>query len=283
MALDLWLWGMPLQNYEFHEKTNENWRKIMAYAAGQAHELEALYAYMDQLMATEAYLREQGDHELDTKYQAEIEALKTRIDQLILESGNTDTEVVDARLDVHGFLYTVLKDRMDAEQLQMERKSTLYFSEAGLADMKEQDLVYLPVGEGVDTPEAWFILDEANSDVVMEETDFSSAVPGVPGTFVMTNFGPDKRFQSSLKATLTPTPYKVGQTYLTGRVVGEPIALAYSIDGVVTNGGAVNGSTFTIYVSGKITNVSQVVKVLAYADETRKIKMGEAVVEVSST
>lgn len=128
--------------------------------------------------------------------------------------------------------------------------------------------------------EQWLIYDEEKSEVNFSETGYISEVSGKIGQLVIANFGEGKRFNSIPKAIVTANEYKLGDTYLMGGVVGEPPYWSYRIDGVEKPGGATDGNTFKIYISGKVTSVNQVVEVLAYADSTRTVLMGEAKVKV---
>ncbi|EUJ47641.1 hypothetical protein [Listeria fleischmannii] len=120
--LTLFMWEMTLLDRDLRNATNQNWQAILDYANGQASEQEAIYAYMEQLKIAEEFARKQADDELNEKLTEEIEVQKQRINELILGSGDTNIEVADARVDVHGFLHDVLKERLDAEQLAREKK-----------------------------------------------------------------------------------------------------------------------------------------------------------------
>lgn len=283
MSLELELWDNPLQDLSFKERTNKNWLKIMEYANGQGDANAALYAYIDQVITAESFYRSQGDETLANRMQSEFNALKMRIDSIILNSGSSDAEVSDARVDVDGFLYSVLKERLDSEQQKAESKSTLFFEKNGLQLMKKQDLTFYPIRLENDEIEEWLILDEQKSILKMEEITLATEVKGLPGSLVLANFGLGKRFSVSTKAFIYPNVYQIGGAYITGNVEGSPPYWSYSIDGKMTPGGATgDDNTFKIYVPGKITTTSQSVVVYAFEDSARTLEMGKAIVQVVS-
>lgn len=283
MSIELELWDDALQDLGFKEKTNRNWLKIMDFANGQGDAEAALYAYIDQVIVAESYYRAQGDEALANRMQRELEALQSRIDNMILSSGDSSTEVSDARVDADGFIYTVLKERMDSEQRKAEAKSTLFFEKKGLQLMKKQDLTFYPLQLENDEIEEWLILDEQKSTLKMEETTFATEVKGLPGSLILANFGIGKRFSVVGKAFISSDTYKIGSAYITGTVEGNPPYWSYSVDGKMAPGGATNDDqTFKIYVPGKITSSSQSVVVYAYEDSARMMEMGRAIVQVVS-
>lgn len=255
----------------------------MEYANGQGDAIAALYAYIDQVIVAESFYRSQGDEALANRMQRELEALQARIDNIILSSGSSDAEVSDARVDADGFLYSVLKERLDSEQQKTESKSTLFFEKNGLQLMKKQDLTFYPIRLENDKIEEWLILDEQKSTLKMEEIALATEVKGLPGSLILANFGIGKRFSVIGKAFISSDTYKIGSAYITGTVEGNPPYWSYSVDGKMAPGGATNDNqTFKIYVSGKITTTSQSVVVYAYEDSARTLEMGKAIVQVVS-
>ena len=52
--------------------------------------------------------------------QADVNLLETRVDNIIANAGDDNTEIVDARVGVDGTQYTVLKNRLDIEHTQLK-------------------------------------------------------------------------------------------------------------------------------------------------------------------
>lgn len=280
--LNLIMWDMTLLDRDLRNATNQNWEVLMDYANEQASEQEALYAYMEQLKIAEEFARKQADDALDEKLTEEIEVQKQRINELILGSGDTNIEVTDARVDVHGFLHDVLKERLDNEQLAREKKSTIFYSKEDMENMLAQDIMFMEneLSNSEEVIEQWLILDQDKSEVTFADTDYRSDVSGKQGQLIIANFGEGKRFNTIPKALITANDYQLGNAYLTGEVFGEPPYWSFRIDGVEKPGGATDGNTFKIYISGKVTSVNQIVEVVAYADSARTVLMGKAIVRV---
>lgn len=58
--------------------------------------------------------------------QADVNLLETRVDNIIANAGDDNTEIVDARVGADGTTYTVLKNRLDAEHTDVKSAFYLY-------------------------------------------------------------------------------------------------------------------------------------------------------------
>ncbi|CCQ19426.1 Alpha-amylase [Listeria monocytogenes N53-1] len=165
MKLDLWKWEMLLQGREFRNKTNDNWQKLMDWSDFISTGLSAIYVYVNKADAT-----------LNNKIDTVDKAVNARVNELI--SGTEQlSEVVDARSDAFGARYPVLRERLNQEQLNFSKKSTIQFDASTIISMEKQDIGLLTSKKISEAQTVCFLnissLDE-EADIVLEKTGETS-------------------------------------------------------------------------------------------------------------
>lgn len=93
-----------------------------------------------------------------------INEQKSRVDTLIT-SNPQPSEVVDMRIDRNGIVYTVAKDRIDAEQLKIDNLLT----EIDAAHVDKNNTSYLTLKERLDAEQ--LIIESANQEITDAHTD----------------------------------------------------------------------------------------------------------------
>ncbi|EAV9984865.1 alpha-amylase [Listeria monocytogenes] len=185
MKLDLWKWEMLLQGREFRNKTNDNWQKLMDWSDFISTGLKAIYVYVNKADAT-----------LNNKIDIVDRAVNARVNELI--SGTEQlSEVVDARSDAFGARYPVLRERLNQEQLNFSKKSTIQFDESTIISMEKQDIGLLTSKKISEAQTVCFLnissLDE-DADIILEktgETSFSESLTSL----VFAKIGTNERYQ----------------------------------------------------------------------------------------
>ncbi|EEU7815229.1 alpha-amylase [Listeria monocytogenes] len=185
MKLDLWKWEMLLQGREFRNKTNDNWQKLMDWSDFISTGLKAIYVYVNKADAT-----------LNNKIDIVDKAVNARVNELI--SGTEQlSEVVDARSDAFGARYPVLRERLNQEQLNFSKKSTIQFDASTIISMEKQDIGLLTSKKISEAQTVCFLnissLDE-DADIILEktgETSFSESLTSL----VFGKIGTNERYQ----------------------------------------------------------------------------------------
>ncbi|EAC7885197.1 alpha-amylase [Listeria monocytogenes] len=185
MKLDLWKWEMLLQGREFRNKTNDNWQKLMDWSDFISTGLKAIYVYVNKADAT-----------LNNKIDIVDRAVNARVNELI--SGTEQlSEVVDARSDAFGARYPVLRERLNQEQLNFSKKSTIQFDASTIISMEKQDIGLLTSKKISEAQTVCFLnissLDE-DADIILEktgETSFSESLTSL----VFAKIGTNERYQ----------------------------------------------------------------------------------------
>ncbi|HAC0644789.1 TPA_asm: alpha-amylase [Listeria monocytogenes] len=185
MKLDLWKWEMLLQGREFRNKTNDNWQKLMDWSDFISTGLKAIYVYVNKADAT-----------LNNKIDIVDRAVNARVNELI--SGTEQlSEVVDARSDAFGARYPVLRERLNQEQLNFSKKSTIQFDASAIISMEKQDIGLLTSKKISEAQTVCFLnissLDE-DADIILEktgETSFSESLTSL----VFAKIGMNERYQ----------------------------------------------------------------------------------------
>ncbi|ECZ7679290.1 alpha-amylase [Listeria monocytogenes] len=185
MKLDLWKWEMLLQGREFRNKTNDNWQKLMDWSDFISTGLSAIYVYVNKADAT-----------LNNKIDTVDKAVNARVNELI--SGTEQlSEVVDARSDAFGARYPVLRERLNQEQLNFSKKSTIQFDASTIISMEKQDIGLLTSKKISETQTVCFLnissLDE-EADIVLEKTGETSFSENLT-SLVFAKIGTNERYQ----------------------------------------------------------------------------------------
>lgn len=194
--LNLWLWDMLLQGREFRNKTNENWQKIMGWSGELTDGLAELEkAITDTEMNCKTYTNQEIKKEANTR-EAVDRSTNTRIDNLIAGQDQL-SEVVDARVDVHGNTYTVLKQRLDTEQLAAEAKSTIRFSLDTILAQDLQDIGLFHDKTLSDVQSAVLLnvsSSDTQADIKLQNVSETSYTPELDG-LIFAKLGSGERFQ----------------------------------------------------------------------------------------
>ncbi|EAC2631824.1 alpha-amylase [Listeria monocytogenes] len=185
MKLDLWKWEMLLQGREFRNKTNDNWQKLMDWSDFISTGLSAIYVYVNKADAT-----------LNNKIDTVDKAVNARVNELI--SGTEQlSEVVDARSDAFGARYPVLRERLNQEQLNFSKKSTIQFDASTIISMEKQDIGLLTSKKISESQTVCFLnissLDE-EADIVLEKTGETSFSENLT-SLVFAKIGTNERYQ----------------------------------------------------------------------------------------
>ncbi|EHZ5971065.1 alpha-amylase [Listeria monocytogenes] len=185
MKLDLWKWEMLLQGREFRNKTNDNWQKLMDWSDFISTGLSAIYVYVNKADAT-----------LNNKIDTVDKAVNARVNELI--SGTEQlSEVVDARSDAFGARYPVLRERLNQEQLNFSKKSTIQFDASTIISMEKQDIGLLTSKKISEGQTVCFLnissLDE-EADIVLEKTGETSFSDNLT-SLVFAKIGTNERYQ----------------------------------------------------------------------------------------
>lgn len=185
MKLDLWKWEMLLQGREFRNKTNDNWQKLMDWSDFISTGLSAIYVYVNKADAT-----------LNNKIDTVDKAVNARVNELI--SGTEQlSEVVDARSDAFGARYPVLRERLNQEQLNFSKKSTIQFDASTIINMEKQDIGLLTSKKISEAQTVYFLnissLDE-EADIVLEKTGETSFSENLT-SLVFAKIGTNERYQ----------------------------------------------------------------------------------------
>lgn len=187
MKLDLWLWDMLLQGREFRNKTNANWTKIMNWSGEIANGLDTIYLFINN-----------QDNNLNGKIIDVEKRVNSRVDELLTGTMES-SEVVDARVDLHGTIASVLSERLNKEQKLLEQKSSIHFEIMNIAEMASQDIGFL-FSKSISNPPTVCILNASSSDenayIQLEkvgETIFSEELSAL----ILAKLGENERFQIS--------------------------------------------------------------------------------------
>jgi len=99
--------------------------------------------------------------------QADVNLLNTRVNNIIANAGDDNTEIVDARVGTDGTTYTVLKDRLDTEHTQL--KSAL----SDIEDFVYYDKNYLDVTD--DAQGSYESINNGDGTYTFKTTDYGTA------------------------------------------------------------------------------------------------------------
>ncbi|WP_239255436.1 alpha-amylase [Listeria ilorinensis] len=197
--INLWLWDMLLQGREFRNKTNENWQKIMDWSGELTDGLAKLEkAIADTEANCKTYTNQEIKKEANTR-EAVDRSTNARIDNLIAGQ-DQPSENIDARVDAHGKSYPVLKQRLDAEQLAAESKSTIRFNLDTILAQDLQDIGLFHDKTLSDVQSAILMnvsSTDEQADIKLQnvsETGYTSELDGL----IFAKLGPGERFQYSL-------------------------------------------------------------------------------------
>lgn len=105
--------------------------------------------------------------------QADVNLLETRVDNIIANAGDDNTEIVDARVGADGTQYTVLKNRLDTEHTQL--KSAL----DDVGDVLNVSFnVFNALTLEISSPSNWEIVSKTPTSItVKNKTGFSTGYP----------------------------------------------------------------------------------------------------------
>lgn len=276
-------WTTLLQGRDFRNATNANWDMLENLASDLYLEIKKVLGIIDEkeaalyryIITEDNQLREQMKSEddglrnliADNKEELQIELqsldseLNNRVDNLIASTPQP-SEIVDARTDKDGKVYTVLRERLTALQVGAESKLQVFHSIEDIPKMKTND--WLMYESSIINDIRTFV----NLDSERFPFTFVKEVATIPprSALVFGNLG-DNNFPITNTAKIRlSAKYKFGAAYIYGVYIGEVTAFQTIVDGVVYSGGdPLADGTFKVYVSGRILTTSINVAVVAFS------------------
>ncbi|MBC1491951.1 hypothetical protein HB884_07815 [Listeria booriae] len=277
-------WTTLLQGRDFRNATNANWDMLEKEAADLYLEIKKVLGIIDEkeaelyryIITEDNQLRERmkseddalrnliGDNkeELEIGLQHLDTELNNRVDNLI-KSTPQPSEIMDARTDKDGKVYTVLRERLTALQIDAESKLRVFHSIDDIPKMKTNDWLMYESGAIND------IQTFVNLDGDRYPLTFVKEVVAIPprSALVFGNLG-DSVFPviNAAKIRLS-SKFSFGATYIYGVYVGEVTSFQTIVDGIIYSGGdPLPDGTFKIYVAGRVLSSSINVVVVAFSN-----------------
>ncbi|MBC1919427.1 hypothetical protein HCJ46_11805 [Listeria booriae] len=276
-------WTTLLQGRDFRNATNANWDMLEKEAADLYLEIKKALGIIDEkeaalyryIITEDNQLRERmkseddalrnliGDNkeELEIGLQHLDTELNNRVDNLI-KSTPQPSEIVDARTDKDGKVYTVLRERLTALQTNAESKLQIFHTIDDISKMKEND--WLMYESSIINDIRTFVnLDRERYPltVVKEVATTPPRSAMIFGTLGDSNF--PVTYTAKIRLS---SKFKFGSAYIYGVYVGEVTAFQTIVDGVTYSGGDPSpDGTFKIYVSGRVLATSINVVVVAFS------------------
>lgn len=276
-------WTTLLQGRDFRNATNANWDMLENLASELYLEIKKVLGIIDEKEAALYRYVITEDNRLQERMKSEDDAIRnlmadnkeeleiglqnldtevnSRVDNLIASKPQL-SEVIDARTDKDGKVYTVLRERLTALQMGVESKLQIFHSIDDIPKMKESD--WLIYESSVINDIRTFV----NLDRERYPLTFVKEVATTPPRSAMI-FGMlgDSNFPVTYTAKIRlSSKFKFGSAYIYGVYIGEVTAFQTIVDGVIYSGGdPLADGTFKIYVSGRVLATSINVAVVAFS------------------
>ncbi|MBC1402148.1 hypothetical protein HB904_17010 [Listeria booriae] len=276
-------WTTPLQGRDFRNATNANWDMLENLATDLYLEIKKALGIIDEKEAALYRYIITEDNQLREHMKSEDDALRTliadnkeeletdlrnldievnnRVDNLI-NSTPQPSEIVDARTDKDGKVYTVLRERLTALQVGNESKLQVFHSIDDIPKMETYD--WLMYESNIINDIRTFVNLDSERFPLTFVKEVDTEVP--ISAMVFGNLG-DSNFPVTNTARIRlSSKFKFGSAYIYGVYVGEVTAFQTVVDGVTYSGGDPSqDGTFKIYVSGRVLATSINVIVIAFS------------------